>query len=269
MRTSSILLLVLLAASGCRIDPMTRSEAQEALEESSIDSQASALTSASIEIGTDFTIGEAAQNAAQRIRDFVQSQLPCATVTLQDSTLEIEYGTSGECTFRGHVFHGSQTITVVRNDDAEVVVSHHWDEMNNGRVSVTGDAEVTWNLDDPSRHVVHDLTWTRLADGRTGRGTGDRTQRPLDGGLSEGFSVDGERTWDGKRGHWSLDIDGIEMRWADPIPQAGTLALTTPRDKLITLEFERIDADSIGVTASGGSRSIRFAVNALGAIERR
>lgn len=138
-----------------------------------------------------------------------------------------------------------------------------------GRISVTGDAEVTWSLDDPSRHVVHDRTWTRLADGRSGRGTGDRTQRPLDGGLAEGFSVDGARTWDGPRGHWSLDIDGIEMRWVDPLPQAGTLALTTSKEQLITLQFERLDADSIGVTAGGGDRMIDFTVNAPGAIERR
>jgi hypothetical protein len=53
------------------------------------------------------------------------------------------------------------------------------------------------------------------------------------------------------------------------VPQAGTLALTTPRDKLITLDFERIDADSIAVTASGGDRSIELAINKLGAISRR
>jgi hypothetical protein len=258
-----------IAASGCRLDPLTRGEAQEALEESSIDSQASALTSASIELSTDFTIGEAAASAAQRIRDFVHSQLPCAEVTLHDSTLEIAYGASGVCSFRGQTFSGSHTISVVRNEQRSVVVTHGWDGLSNGRISVTGEAEVTWTRGDPSRRVVHDLTWTRLSDGREGRGTGDRTQRPLEAGLAEGFSVDGARTWDGARGHWELDVDGIEMRWIDPVPQAGTLALTTPNDKLITLEFERIDADSIGVTASGGDRSIEFSVNALGAIERR
>jgi hypothetical protein len=261
--------LALTATSGCRIDALTRGEAQEALEESSIDSQASALTSASIELSTEFTIGEAAANAAQRIRDFVRSQLPCASVALQDSTLDIVYGASGACTFRGHAFSGSHTIEVVRNEQRSVIVTHVWDGLSNGRISVTGEAEVTWTLDDPSRRVVHDLTWTRLSDGREGRGTGDRTQRPLAGGLVEGFSVDGARTWDGARGHWELDVDGIEMRWIDPLPQAGSLALTTPEDKLITLEFERIDADSIGVTASGGDRSIEFSVNKLGAIERR
>ena len=268
---TALLSLALLSASatGCRIDPLTRDQAQQALEESSIDSQASALTSASIELSTDFTIGEAAASAAQRIRDFVKSQLPCARITLQDHTLEIEYGATGACTFRGQTFRGSHTISVERNDAEDVVVTHLWDALTNGRISVTGDAEVTWTLDDPSRQVVHDLTWTRLADGRTGRGTGDRTQRPLDGGLVEGFSVDGARTWDGPRGHWSLDIDGIEMRWVDPVPQAGTLALTTPKDTLITLQFNRLDSDSIGVTASGGDRTIDFSVNKLGAIERR
>lgn len=276
MRTTTLAFFAVLAAltllagsTGCRVDPLTRSEAQEALEESSIDAQASALTSASIELSTDFTIGEAAANAAQRIRDFVQSQLPCAQITLQDHTLEIDYGATGACTFRGQSFRGSHTISVVRNDEDDVVVTHAWDGLSNGRISVTGEAEVTWTLDDPSRRVVHDLTWTRLSDGRSGRGTGDRTQRPLDGGLVEGFSVDGARSWDGPRGHWELDIDGIEMRWVDPVPQAGTLALTTPKGTLITLQFERLDADSIGVTARGGDRTIHFTVNALGAIERR
>lgn len=266
---SLLLCLLLGAATGCRIDALTRGEAQQALEESSIDSQASALTSASIELSTEFTIGEARANAAQRIRDFVKSQLPCAETTLQDHTLTIEYGATGACTFRGHVFRGSHTVSVVRNEADAVVVTHAWDGLTNGRVSVTGEAEVAWTLEDVSRRVVHDLTWTRLADGRQGRGTGDRTQRPLEGGLTEGFCVDGARSWDGRRGHWVLDIDGIEMRWVDPVPQAGTLALTTPKDTLITLEFERIDADSIGVTASGGDRTIDFSVNRLGAIERR
>ena len=270
-RPSSVLLATLLttASSGCRIDPLTRGEAQDALEESSIDSQASALTAASIEVSTDFTIGEAAASAARQIRAFVQSQLPCAEVTLQDHTLHIEHGALGACSFRGHNLRGSHSITVERNDADSVVVTHQWDGLTNGRIAVTGEAEVTWTLDDPSRRIVHDLTWTRLSDGREGRGLGDRTQRPLDGGLMEGFSVDGERSWDGPRGHWSLDLDGIEMRWVDPVPQAGTLSITTPKDKLITLEFERIDEDSIGVTASGGDRSIELAVNKLGAIERR
>ena len=108
-----------------------------------------------------------------------------------------------------------------------------------------------------------------MSDGRSGTGSGDRTQRPLAGGISEGFSVDGSRKWSGKRGDWDLDIDGIEMRWTDPVPQAGSWVLTTPDEKVISLDFDRIDDDTIGVTASGGDRTIELQVSKLGAVSRR
>jgi hypothetical protein len=264
---------VLLAAAvfaGCRFDPLTSDEAQGALEESSIDSQAAALTSASIEVSTDFTIGQAAERAAEQVRDFVRSQLPCADLTLENATLRIEYGAlPGACTYRGHEFAGVHTIHVERNLEHDVVVTHAWEDFNNGRLSVSGEATVTWSTDEPSRHVVHELTWTRLSDGRMGVGSGDRTQRPLPGGLAEGFEVDGSRAWQGERGRWDLDIDQIEMRWTDPVPQAGAWVLQTPFDKTITLEFERIDEDTIAVTASGGDRNIELLVNRLGRISRR
>ena len=261
--------LMLVIAAGCRIDPLTGQEAQQALEESSVDAQASALTSASVEVATDFTIGEGAERAAAHVRDFVASQLPCATITLDGHELSIEYGkNAGNCTFRGHHFAGTHTIDVERDDD-QVVVHHSWSDFNNGRISVSGTADVTWNLEDPSRRIQHELTWTRMSDGRSGTGSGDRTQRPLTGGISEGFSVDGQRKWDGKRGTWNLDIDGIEMRWTDPVPQAGSWVLTTPKGKVISLDFARIDDDTIGVTASGGDRTIELQVSKLGAVSRR
>jgi hypothetical protein len=262
--------LMLVIAAGCRIDPLTGQEAQQALEESSVDAQASALTSASVEIATDFTIGQAAERAAGQVRDFVASQLPCAAITLSGHELAIEYGANaGNCTFRGHHFAGTHTISVERDDDDQVLVHHSWSDFNNGRISVSGSADVTWNLDDPSRRIQHELTWTRMSDGRTGTGSGDRTQRPLAGGISEGFSVDGQRQWSGKRGAFHLDIDGIEMRWTDPVPQAGSWVLTTPDEKVISLDFARIDDDTIGVTASGGDRSIELKVSKLGVVTRR
>jgi hypothetical protein len=268
-RLVSAVVLVAVAA-GCRLDTLTSEEAQSALEESAVDSQAAALTSASIEISTDFTIGQAAQRAAEQVRDFVHSQLPCAEISLQDATLRIEYGAlPGNCTFRGHTFAGVHSVHVERNLEDDVVVTHEWEDFNNGRISVSGEATVTWTLDQPSRHVVHELTWTRLSDGRMGVGSGDRTQRPLPGGLIEGFEVDGSRAWEGERGRWDLDIDHVQMRWVDPVPQAGSWVLHTPSDKMITLEFERIDEDTIAVTASGGQRSIELKVNRLGMISRR
>jgi len=41
--------------------PMTQAEAHDALDESTVESQASALTTSSVEISTNFTIGKAVQ----------------------------------------------------------------------------------------------------------------------------------------------------------------------------------------------------------------
>lgn len=271
MRKLTIALLCLLAVgAGCRAEYLTGEEARESLDESSVASQAEALTSASVEISTDFTIGEAVQNAAKQIRSFVESQLPCAEITLADATLTIEYGVKpGNCVYRGHEFSGEHVISVESNEEHDVIVHHEWHELSNGRVSVTGEATVTWSLEDKSRHVVHELHWTRLSDGRTGTGSGNRTQTALEGGISEGIEVDGSRAWETQRGRWDLTIDHVQMRWQDPVPQAGAYVLETPFDKTVRLAFERIDEDSIAVTASSGDRNISLKINKLGLISRQ
>src|SRR5687768_15020842 len=148
---------------------MTSQEALEAVDEASVSSEASSVMAGSIEIATDFTIGQAVENAAAEIRDFLGSQLPCAEVTLAGATLTVEYGANpGNCTYKGLTYTGSHAITVSKNEDSDVLVQHEWDELSNGRVSVSGTADVTWSLTDQSRRVVHELEWTRLKDGRTG-----------------------------------------------------------------------------------------------------
>jgi hypothetical protein len=249
---------------GCQLDALTREEAQDSLDESSVDSQAAALTSASVEISTDFTIGEAAGRAAEQIRTFVKSQLPCAEITLADATLTIDYGAlPGNCVYRGHRFTGQHEVQVMRNADDDVVVHHSWNELSNGRISVSGEATVTWTKTDPSRRIEHELTWTRLKDGRTGTGRGDRVQKPLEGGLLEGFSVDGTRSWEGPKGRWDLDIDHIEMRWADPVPQSGSYVLHTPAGRSATLSFERKNSSVISVSVESGDKKFSFDVRSL------
>lgn len=254
--------------AGCPKDkadgPMTQGEAAEALEESTLSSQAAALTTSSIEVGTTFTIGKAVKDAAAELRTFIETQLPCAEITLADATLTVEYGKkAGNCTYKGHTFTGTHAIKVAKNDDA-IEVDHEWKDLSNGVVKVTGTAQVTWDVGDQTRHVVHDLTWTRLRDGRTGRGTGDRTQRPLAGGLAEGIQVDGDRSWTGSAGRWDLVIEGVQMRWQDPVPQAGTYRLASPKGRSLALSFTRIDEDSIQVSLSSGDKEFKFVVNALG-----
>lgn len=262
--------VLLLSLAGCqRKEGLTAEEARQAKEELEVGSTTQALTSQTIEVGTHFTIGDAVEKAAGELRDFVQSQKACADATLSGHTLTVRYGAHGACPFNGHQsITGTHEITVSRNENAEVVVDHVWTDLSNGDVKVSGTAEVTWNFADPTRHVKHDLVWTRLSDGRTGEGTGDRVQRPLadDAGKPDigiGFSEAGTREWTGKAGKWDLSIDDLQMRWEDPIPQAGTLTLDTPFDKTVSVAFSRKDASTIHMEIEGARGSIGFDVKKL------
>lgn len=254
--------------TGCpKQGELTAAEAQESLQQASASCQAENLAAASVDISTNFTIGGALEKAAGELQTFVNSQLPCADVTLANATLTIEYGVNpGNCMYRGHQFSGTNAITVSKNAMNEVVVDHVWTQLSNGVVELDGTAHVTWNFDDQTRHVVHDVTWTHLASGRTGKGTGDRSQKALAGGISEGIQIDGTRSWTGQRGTWDLAIDGVQMRWSDPVPQAGSYSLSTPFDKSVSMSFARVDGDTIKVTVAGPKRDFSFTVSKAGAI---
>jgi hypothetical protein len=246
--------------------PMTQAEAREAMEESNVESQAAALTTNTVEIATNFTIGKAVKEAAGELATFIQTQLPCADIAVADATLTVTYGAKpGNCVYRGHKFAGQHIVKVEKNED-EIVVDHEWKDLSNGIVKVSGTAHVTWDFAEKTRHVQHDLSWTRIADGRTGRGEGDYTQRPLAGGVVEGIQVDGARSWTGPRGKWDLSVQGVQMRWVDPVPQAGTYRLASPKGRSLELSFSRVDADTIAVTVKNDTKQFTFNVNALGAV---
>jgi hypothetical protein len=246
-------------------ESFTRAEAQEALEESNGTTAADSLASASIEISTNFTIGGAVEAAAGEVRTFVRSQLPCAEITLEGAMLTVEYGVNpGNCTYRGHEFTGTHAITVEANEMSQVHVHHEWTAFSNGVIMLDGTADVTWDFEARSRHVSHHAEWTHLESGRTGVGEGDRTQTPLAGGLAEGISIAGTRSWTGARGRWDLAIDDVQMRWVDPVPQAGSYTLVTPKEKTVKLGFERVDADTIAVTLTGpNGRAYTFNVSKI------
>jgi hypothetical protein len=268
MKRAFALLALPLVLSACpKKDALTIAEAQESLEQASASSQAENFAAANVDISTNFTIGGALQDAATELKTFVATQLPCAEVTLAASTLTVEYGVNpGNCVYHGHTFSGTSAITITRNDMNDVVVDHRWTSLSNGVVELDGTAHVTWSSSDKSRHVVHDLKWTHLPTGRTGVGSGDRTQTALPGGIAEGVQVDGTRSWSGARGTWDLAIDGVQMRWSDPVPQAGTYSLSTPYDKSVSMSFARVDTDTIKVTVSGPKRDFSFTVSRAGAI---
>jgi hypothetical protein len=254
-----------LANAGCPASDITVGEASAAVEETSIASQASNLAEGSLELTTSFTLGQAVDKAAGEIAGFIKTELPCAQVTASGATLTIDYGANGDtCTWHGQNITGTHIVTVSKDDANDVLVHHEWDNMSNGRVEVSGTADVTWDLSAKTRHVVHTLNWTRLSDGRTGTGTGDRTQSPLDGDWAQGILIDGSRTWTGQAGKWDLQIDQVGWRWDDPVPESGEYALTTPANKELTLSFMRKDADTITVTVTGGKKSFHFDVSKIG-----
>lgn len=268
IRKLASLCAVPLLLTGCpREKALTLAEASQALEEASAASEAEGFTSASIDISTNFTIGEAARDAAAEVRDFIGGQLPCAALVLEGATLTVDYGVnSGTCLYRGHQFSGRHAITVERIDANEAVVRHAWTDLSNGRVSLDGTATVTWDFEAQTRHVVHETEFTNLRSGRVGRGSGDRTQSVLAGGLAEGIRVDGVRSWESERGRWDLAIDGVELGWTDPVPRAGSYTLSTPFDKTLTLSFARVDVDTIRVQVEGPEQEFSFTVSKAGAI---
>lgn len=266
-RLALVVLLAVGLTASCKEEKeeLTWAEALEALEEAGLSEQASALTSGTIEIATDFTIGEAVEAAAEEIHNFIVSQMPCAEVTLSGATLTVEYGVhDGNCTYKGQTYSGTHTITVASTEEGGIRVDHEWADLQNQTVSVTGWSQVTWDFAGGSRQVEHELTWTRLRDDRQGTGSGDRTQSVLEGGLIEGIEVNGSRSWEGKSGTWDLAINDVQMRWVDPVPQAGTYSLGTPFNKTLTLTFSRLDEDTIEVAITNGNNEHKINVTATG-----
>ncbi|XYI02212.1 hypothetical protein ACMHYB_21525 [Sorangium sp. So ce1128] len=79
--------------------------------------------------------------------------------------------------------------------------------------------------------------------------------------------IDGSRSWKGERGEWDLDIHQVEMRCANPIPQAGSYELTNPEGTVATLSFERVDDTTIKATLAAGRKEYTFNVHKDGSIE--
>ncbi|MCA9537388.1 MAG: hypothetical protein KC620_00790 [Myxococcales bacterium] len=253
-------LTLLLALAGCRAEDeaLTRDEAKEAVDEATLSTEVGALTQDVITVSTDFTLGDAVEQAAANLRDFAAAQIPCATVGLQAHTVTIDFGVRGEsdCLWHGRRYTGRVEVQIEKVD-AGVEVTHSWTDVSDGKYTVNGGATVTWDREARTRRVQHSLAWT---DGEhEGQGEGDRTQQLLDSG--DGLRVDGTRSWTGRAGRtWTLRIEGVELRAVDPLPQAGTYVLETPFDKTLTLSFERVDDRTIKVTASSGKRSFDFNV---------
>jgi hypothetical protein len=265
-----LLLAVPLILCACGPAAVTRDEAIDAVNQASVAGQSDALVATPVELSTHFTTRGAVAAAVAELRAFLAAELPCATVTVQGSTITTEWGAAGgSCTYRGQAYSGVSSVTIGLPDPSAVSLTHTFTDLSNGRITMNGTAVVTWSGAAQSRVVAHRLSWTRLRDNRTGSGTGVVTEVLIDPaqGIAGGVRIDGSRQWTADRGAWDLAIAAIEVRPQDPIPQAGVYQLTTPDDKELTLTFTRESAYVIRVTVSGPKHDFSFTVGSTGAIE--
>lgn len=254
---TTCLLAASVLSSACleKEEALTKEEAQEAVTSAELSSSAQALTLDVIEVSTKFTIGGAVKNAARELRDALASQVPCSTLSIDGPTVTIDFGTlEDQCQFNGHTYAGIAKISVMRTEMKELEVFHEWQGLSNGKISLDGWARVTWSGTERTRHVEHEIDWTSTERQGVLHAEGDRTQRLIDEslGLRGGIVIDGTRDWsleDGRDFH--ADIEGVEVRGQDPVPQAGSYTVTNPKGKTLTLEFERISDTKIRVTATG------------------
>lgn len=265
---------VCVATLGCEDDDgsLTLQEAQVAVAELGVAYEGEAMFDDVIEISTNFTIGDGVEAAAEELRAWLESQVDCSTVTVENATVTIDFGElADECVYRGHTYAGITRVTVSQNDDGGVRVTHEWEDMENEELILNGSAEVDWSDLATSRDVVHNVTWTRKEDDSTVVSTGDRQMdivynEGLFGGVYQ-VTLNGSRDWTSSTGDWSLDIVDVEMRWQDPVPQSGRYIMTNPGGKELVASFARLDATTIEITITSGNSVHQINVLSIGSDE--
>ena len=262
---ASSLPVLLLAVPGCQPAPISRTEMREALVEVAALGDGLGAQDDVIELTTSFTLGQGVQAAAEEIRDLVQSQVPCSTVTVEPGQVSIDFGELGDaCVYRGRTYAGVVTVAVELPGDG-ARVTHTYAGFTGGRVTLDGTAVVDWN--GAVRHVVTDLALA--TDDGTVELESDRTQsfsrcEDVDAVCVE---VEGERHWQSDRGEWSMSIDDVRARSIDPVPEVDTYTLSDSLGRELAMSFSRVDEDTIQVDVEGGRRPVAFRVTAAGQVQ--
>lgn len=265
----TIPLLLALAACGAEA-PMTNLEALDALGQTMRSGQGDAATAQPIEISTEFTLGDAVDRAAQDLADFWASQADCTTVDVTGATITVDYGTLADgCLWNGRTYAGVTAATITSASIGDVQVDHAWTGFTDGRVTVDGDAVVQWDGSALSQDVTTTHTWTDNATGETVDVTGHHLLGALEGGgwFDGGITLEGARQWTTDDGdEWDLVFTGVEARWIDPAPQAGTFTVTSPAGKTLDLVFSRVDDTTIRADLVGARTPLAFEITALGQV---
>ena len=264
-------LLAIVSLTACDTGEMGVFEALDALQEVHLSSRGEQATSDVIEVSTDFTIGAALEDAAQTVADFWESQADCTTVTLEGSTLIVDYGALQDaCLWQGRSYAGVNTVTVQSTTAGALEVVHGWNGFTNGEVQVDGSATVTWDGTDQSRRVQTEHTWSD-DQGHTVDVVGDHLTAPIEVGVpfwESGFTLEGTRDWTSESGDWTLEMEDLELRLLDPAPQAGTIRLVSPRNKTLAIAYQRLDETTIQAVLSGIRGGDRvYHINPLGGVD--
>lgn len=246
-------------------DDASRTEMREAVVEVTALGDGLGAQDDIIELTTSFTLGQGAQATAETIRDFVHSQVPCSTVTIEPGLVSIDFGDlSDSCIYRGRTYAGVVTVQVeLPGEGAQV--THTYEGFTGGRITMDGESVVTWNGGE--RHIVTDLLFT--SDDETVDVQSDRTQTfsACDDADAVCVHIEGSREWTSPRGDWQMAIDDVHARSIDPVPEAGRYTVVNPEDQVIEMEFVRQDGDTIRVEITGGRNDIVFDVTASGQID--
>lgn len=264
VRTVALSSLVL--APGCFGQLLSLEEMRAAIDGVVTMGQARQAVDDVVEISTSFTIGDGVEAIIEEVRAFLESQAPCSTVEIDPGrSLRIDFGELGDaCTYRGRTYAG-EVLYTFEVSGSDVLVTHEYTDFRSEQVTINGRSDVVWGGGAREVTTDYEIVGTRA----TLQEHGTRVMRWIDEsqGLGGGVRIDGDSRWDGPLGVWDLNIDGVEARGQDPVPQAGAFELVTPRDILATLSFSRIDEDTIEVRLEGPRQERIYHVTRLGTVE--
>lgn len=265
----SVLVAAFSAISGCsEYSNLSYSEALEAVDAVILSGEGEGLISEVVEVSTNFSLGIPIEEAAPELVAYLQTEVPCATVSQAGPTITMDFGSiESNCTLNEHAYGGVLTIEITSTLDNAVQALHTWTGLTNGMITIDGSGDVTWAGAGAghTRHVVHQVSWTR-ADGSTVDATGDRLQalQVASEGLAGGVVVSGVRDWTYSGDPWHVSINDIEIIGFDPVPEYGSYNLTMPSNQEFNVSFERNDDDTIRITVHGNIQSYSFDVTRSG-----
>jgi hypothetical protein len=246
----AVLIVLCGSVLGCE-DPvgLSPAEAREALHQVVLSTAGQATVADLIELSTTFSRGLAPADAATELAGQIGESMPCASPSVTGTTIALAYGAG--CEYEGRSYSGASSVTVERNEDTSVEVTHLWTGVSDGVATVEGSSAVEWSGEGQglTRHVVHELSWTSTA-GEPIASSGDHLQalmRPLEG-LAGGLLVNGHRAWTVGGERWDASVNEIEIYADDLVPEAGSYSLFGPGGREYEILFVVREDDFIDVT---------------------